>query len=80
MLVQRYMNRPSEALYHTAEDPYELANLVDDESSAKILGELRDELDRWLVRQGDPGIEQDTPETHQAAKRGEHRFRPPVSE
>ena len=35
-------------------------------------------LDEWLVEQGDPGIDQDTHETHQAAKRGDHRYRPPT--
>jgi len=77
-LVQRYMNRPAEALYHTATDPYELENLVETESAQKIVRRLSSELDRWLVSQGDPGVEQDTPRSHQAAKRGEHRFRAPA--
>jgi uncharacterized sulfatase len=76
-LVQRYMHRPAEALYHTASDPYELTNLIDTSSAAKIKNSLSAELDLWLESQGDPGIEQDTTETHQAAKRGEHRFRSP---
>lgn len=76
-LVQRYMNRPSEALYRTASDPYEMNNLIDADTSSGIANELRTELDRWLDSQGDPGIAQDTPESHQAAKRGKHRFRPP---
>ncbi len=77
-LVQRYMNRPAEALYHTATDPYELENLIGTDSVKGTLNTLSRELDRWLVSQGDPGIEQDTPESHRAAKRGEHRFRAPV--
>lgn len=76
-LVQRYMNRPAEALYHTAADPYELTNLIGSDGSAAMEGELSAELDRWLQSQGDPGAEQDTSQSHQAAKRGEHRFRPP---
>ena len=76
-LVQRYMNRPAEALYHTATDPYELQNLVGTESAKATLNTLSRELDRWLISQGDPGVEQDTPASHQAAKRGEHRFRAP---
>lgn len=77
-LVQRYMHRPAEMLYHTASDPYELQNLAGTESSAAVMKRLSEELDRWLVSQGDPGVEQDTPETHKAAKRGQHRFRPPA--
>ena len=77
-LVHRYMHRPSEALYHTAEDPHELVNLIEDPNYASILKELRGELDQWLISQGDPGIEQDTHESHQAAKQGKHRFRPPA--
>jgi uncharacterized sulfatase len=33
-------------------------------------------LEAWMAEQGDPGIAQDTHESHQAAKRGEHRFFP----
>jgi uncharacterized sulfatase len=71
------MNRPAEALYHTATDPYELQNLVGTESAKATLNTLSRELDRWLISQGDPGVEQDTPQSHKAAKRGEHRFRVP---
>jgi uncharacterized sulfatase len=78
-LVQRYMHRPAEALYHTASDPYELQNLAGTDSVKEIMSQLSGELDRWLQSQGDPGVEQDTRETHQAAKRGEHRFRPPAN-
>lgn len=76
-LVQRYMHRPAEAIYHTASDPYELQNLADTDSARAVMHELSRELDRWLESQGDPGLEQDTTETHRAAKRGEHRFLPP---
>jgi uncharacterized sulfatase len=78
-LVQRYMRRPPETLYHTATDPYELENLADTGSVSGIMRELSDELDRWMKSQGDPGVEQDTSQTHQAAKRGQHRFRPPAA-
>ena len=76
-LVQRYMHRPAEALYHTASDPYEMKNLASTESEAAIKAKLSNELDRWLALQGDPGVDQDTPQSHQAAKRGEHRYLPP---
>jgi uncharacterized sulfatase len=75
-LVQRYMSRPAEELYHLASDPYELENLAASESAAEIKQRLSDELDRWMAEQGDPGAEQDTHRSHQAAKKGQHRFRP----
>jgi N-sulfoglucosamine sulfohydrolase len=75
-LVKRYMHRPAEELFHTAEDPYELTNLIGDSRYAKIKTKLSAELDRWLKAQNDPGIPQDTHESHQAAKRGAHRFYP----
>jgi uncharacterized sulfatase len=77
-LVQRYMQRPPEALYRTASDPYEMDNLAGTEGTEAILKSLSDELNRWLVSQGDPGADQDTHETHRAAKRGNHRYRPPA--
>ena len=79
-LVQRYMHRPFEALYHTANDPYELQNLAETDTAAEAKAVLSAELDRWLASQGDPGIEQDTRESHQAAKRGQHRYRSPQTQ
>lgn len=75
-LIQRYQLRPSEELYEMESDPYEMNNLAGDSNLAGIQSELAMELDRWMVSQADPGIEQDTKETHQAAKQGWHRFRP----
>ncbi|HUG19240.1 MAG TPA: sulfatase, partial [Planctomycetaceae bacterium] len=75
-LIKRYMQRPAEELYRTADDPFELVNLAEDPGMAEIKLRLSDELDRWLKAQGDPGIPQDTHEAHQAAQRGEHLFRP----
>ncbi|TWU58781.1 Choline-sulfatase [Rubripirellula tenax] len=81
-LVDRYQRRPAETLYHTATDPYEMQNLLNTDSTsiAKTREELSLELDRWLESQGDPGIEQDTRESHRAAKQGNHRFRAPAQE
>lgn len=76
-LVQRYTIRPSEALYRTASDPYELDNLAGKEGTDVIKQTLSDELDRWMVSQGDPGADQDTHESHRAAKQGNHRYLPP---
>ncbi len=74
MLVKRYMKRPAEQLYHTAEDPYELTNLAGDPQFAAIQAELSRELDRWLRDQKDPGIPLDTTESLNAARRGAHAF------
>ena len=75
-LVKRYTSRPSEEFYHTSEDPYEQTNLIDRPELSSIREGLKQELDRWLKEQGDPGKLQDTHEAHQAAKRGEHLYRP----
>lgn len=75
-LVKRYMSRPAEELYHTAEDAYEMNNLADQPQHAAIKAKLSAELDRWLAKQNDPGIPQDTSEAHQAAKSGRHLYFP----
>lgn len=76
-LVKRYLSRPSEELYHTADDPYELANLAEDPACSSIKARLRAELDRWMTEQGDPGAPQDTLEALEAARRGRHLYGPP---
>ncbi len=76
-LVKRYTRRPEEQLYHLIDDRYEMKNLANRPELAEVKRRLRRELDRWMLSQGDPGIEQDTHESHQAAKQGRHRFIPP---
>ncbi|QEG38277.1 sulfatase family protein [Roseimaritima ulvae] len=76
-LARRYMRRPAEQLYHTADDPYEMHNRIDDLALADKRAELSAALDRWLKQQGDPGQPQDSIESLQAARRGQHRFVPP---
>ncbi len=73
-LVQRYLTRPAEQLYHTKTDPFELTNLADDPRYADIKKQLSAELDRWMAQQKDPGAAMDTPEVHQAAKQGKHIY------
>jgi uncharacterized sulfatase len=73
-LVKRYMKRPAEQLYHTAEDPHEMNNLAGDPRYAAIQAELQDELDTWMRRQNDPGIRLDTTDALRAARRGEHAY------
>ncbi len=77
-LVKRYTRRPPEQLYHTAKDPYEMTNLVDDPAYATRKAELSAELDRWLDEQRDPGAPQDTMEALQAARQGKHRHTAPL--
>jgi uncharacterized sulfatase len=74
MLVKRYMKRPAEQLYHTAEDPFELNDLAGEPSVAEIQARLRRELENWMREQGDPGIPLDTTEALNAARRGAHAF------
>lgn len=68
------MIRPTDELYHTANDPAEMKNLAADPAHAEIHEQLGDELDRWLQSQNDPGIPLDTSEAHAAAKRGHPIF------
>ncbi|MDP6557466.1 MAG: sulfatase [Pirellulaceae bacterium] len=79
-LVKRYSLRPSEALYHTATDPYEMANLAMDAASKPITSRLAAELERWMKSQGDPGAPQDTIESLTASRQGKHRFVPPTDD
>ncbi len=76
-LVKRYTTRPPEQLFDLEVDPYEMNNLAGNPQYANVLARLSTELDEWMALQGDPGIEQDLPETHAAAKRGHHQFFPP---
>ena len=78
-LVKRYMRRPAEQLYHTAQDGYEMTNLADDPKHKEVKQRLSAELDRWLAAQGDPGSPQDTLRALEAARRGKHLFQPPSS-
>lgn len=79
-LVSRYMQRPAEELYDLENDPYEMNNLLANPSPALLAQKdlLSKALDEWMLGQGDPGMEQDTKLSHQAAKKGEHRFVPPT--
>ena len=73
-VVRRYMRRPAEQLYHTAEDPYEMSNLAGIPEFSGIQKKLSMELDRWMKKQGDPGAAQDTQRAHKAAKEGKHLY------
>ena len=73
-LVKRYMRRPAEQLYHTANDPYELNNLAGKPEFAETQRRLSAELDRWMKSQGDPGVALDTSKAYNAARAGKHLF------
>jgi len=76
-LVKRYMHRPPEELYCTAEDPYEMTNLIEDSGLAEVKERLSDELDAWMEAQGDPGASLDTHEAYEAAGgRMKHKYGP----
>jgi len=76
-LVKRYMQRPAEQLYHTAEDPYEMSNLAGSAAYESTRKRLAAELDRWMKQEGDPGAAQDTKEALAAAREGKHLYVPP---
>ena len=78
-LVKRYVRRPAEQLYHTAEDPYEMTDLANDPAASAVKARLSAELDRWMRTQGDPGAPQDTPQAIEAARRGAHMYGPSSS-
>ncbi|MES2476411.1 MAG: sulfatase [Verrucomicrobiota bacterium] len=73
-LVERYLHRPAEELYHTSSDRFEMTNLAGDESHAAVKIRLAAELDRLLADQKDPGIPLDTPEAHRASAAGKPLF------
>lgn len=73
-LVERYMHRPAEQLYHTAEDRFEMTNLADDPAHSEVKQRLIAALENKMAEQGDPGKELDTPESYRAAADGKPRF------
>lgn len=75
-LVKRYMLRPPEQLYHTAEDSYEMNNLAADATVSDRKQQLKTELASWMKQQGDPGIPQDTMDALEAARKQRHLFFP----
>jgi arylsulfatase A-like enzyme len=55
-IVKRYHTRPAEELYQLTVDPHEQHNLASEQSHAATLSKLREELDRWMLKQGDQQI------------------------
>ncbi|MGC6466100.1 MAG: heparan N-sulfatase, partial [Akkermansiaceae bacterium] len=73
-LVERFLHRPAEELYHTVQDRYELTNLANNPAHAELKKTLSDALDAQLADQKDPGIPLDTPKAHRAASKLEPLF------
>ena len=68
-LVERFLHRPAEELYHTTEDRFEMTNLAADPKHAETKARLAAALDRNLKEQLDPGIPLDTPDAFEAAEK-----------
>lgn len=73
-LVERFLNRPAEQLYHTSEDRFEMNDLADATEHLSVKTRLAAELDHWLGEQGDPGIPLDTEKAHRAAAKNKPLF------
>ena len=73
-LVKRYQHRPAEQLYHTANEPYEMNNLMGSPMHAEIQKKLSTELDKWMKEQKDPGAPLDGLEPYKASRLGKHVF------
>lgn len=56
-LVDKYLFRRREELYDLQQDPWELNNLIDASQYSQTQIELKAELSRWMVQQGDQGYE-----------------------
>ncbi|MCP5541932.1 MAG: sulfatase [Akkermansiaceae bacterium] len=75
-LAKRYLSRPAEQLYRTAEDPYELNDLAADPALAETRRRLSSALDAWMRDQSDPGAPEDSVEALEAARKGLHLYGP----
>ena len=73
-LIERFMKRPAEELYHTAIDQFEMTNLAAEPDHVATKLRLSTTLDLILKEQGDPGIPLDTKAAHQAAARNAPLF------
>ena len=73
-LVKRYQSRPPVSFYHTLKDPYEMNDLAGGPKYQTKMKEMREELEAWMKREGDPGAWLDSREAQQAAKSGEHIY------
>lgn len=59
-LTEKFVKRPAVEFYDLQEDPWELNNLADEPQYAERIATMREELNQWMVRQGDRGVLMDT--------------------
>ena len=71
-LIKRYMKRPAEQFYATAEDPYEMTDLAGSPTHDAAKQRLRTALDLWMKQQSDPGGPVDTVQALEAARQNRH--------
>ena len=64
-LVQRYLRRPAEELYHTSQDPEQLNNLAGEPKYEEVKERLSNALDKWMRSEDDPGRALDTRDAFQ---------------
>jgi len=55
--VSRYQYRPEFELFDCVADPLEMNNLADNPEYAGVIDRLKGELDNWMAKQGDTGIQ-----------------------
>jgi len=70
-LLNRYLRRPAEQLYRTADDPFQMHNLMGNLDLRAVRDRLAAALGRWMHQQGDPGAALDTEEQWRASVKGE---------
>lgn len=58
-LVERFVHRPEFEFYDVENDPWELNNLAGDPKYGDHIAEMKAELEKWMVEQGDPGASMD---------------------
>lgn len=59
LLVNNYVKRPPIEFYDLKKDPWELKNLAGKKKYSNRIMVMRQELERWMNKQGDYGAEMD---------------------
>ncbi len=55
--IDRYEHRTNEELYDLRDDPYEMNNIASQAKYKSVIKEMRNDLEKWMIEQGDKGIE-----------------------
>lgn len=64
-LCDRFVNRPAIEFYDLSSDPWEMNNLANDKRYRRKIREMKSELERWMIEQGDSGADLDVPFNNQ---------------